>query len=204
MLSRRHAGFTLVEMVVAIAIVAMLLMMGAPSFATWYQNLQIRGAADSVQNGIALARAQAVQRNAPVSFQLVNSLDNSCALLSTGTATRASNWVVSMDPAAGSCAAATNETMTDTTPAPHMIQKRAGSDGSSNATLTVTGASLMTFNGLGRLTTTATTIDVTNPTGGACQSASGPMRCLRVTVSAAGQVRLCDPKFTAATDPQGC
>jgi hypothetical protein len=30
------------------------------------------------------------------------------------------------------------------------------------------------------------------------------MRCLRVTVSAAGQVRLCDPKFTAATDPQGC
>jgi type IV fimbrial biogenesis protein FimT len=64
------------------------------------------------------------------------------------------------------------------------------------------------FNGLGRVTPVPAgniTIDVTNPTGGTCATIAtpAPMRCLRVVVTAGGQVRLCDPAF-ASTDPQGC
>ena len=197
-------GFTIIEMMVAITVAALLLSLGAVSFSTWIQNMQIRNAAESIQNGIAVARAQAVQRNAQVNFQLVSSLDNSCALLPTGTATQANHWVVSLDAAAGACGATPVELVDGDTPAPRMLQKRAGQDGSRNATVNVTGASRITFNGLGRITTTASTIDISNPTGGACASAAGPMRCLRVLVSSSGQVRMCDPQFTVAKDPQGC
>ena len=118
-------------------------------------------------------------------------------------AVQSSNWVISLDAAAGKCGAAAVEDVTGA-PSPRMLRKRAGDDGSRNAAVTVTGASTITFNGLGRITGTATTIDVANPTGGACAAASGPMRCLRVVVTAGGEVRMCDPKFTAARDPQGC
>lgn len=205
MLTRhRQGGFTIIEMMLAITVAAVLLSLGAVNFASWMQNIQIRSAAESIQNGISVARSQAVQRNMPVSFQLVSSLDNSCALVGTGSATQSSNWVISLDAAAGACGATAVEDVSSTTPAPRMLRKRAGDEGSRNAAVMVTGASRITFNGLGRLTSAATTIDITNPTGGACAAASGPMRCLRVVVTAGGEVRMCDPKFTAATDPQGC
>jgi type IV fimbrial biogenesis protein FimT len=67
------------------------------------------------------------------------------------------------------------------------------------------------FNGLGRITPTPAgtiTYDISNPTGGTCLAAGGKMRCLRLEVSASGQVRMCDPNLPAATasnpDPQGC
>jgi type IV fimbrial biogenesis protein FimT len=204
MLKHRHqSGFTIIEMMLAITVAAVLLSVGAVNFATWMQNMQIRSAAESIQNGLSIARTQAVQRNMPVSFQLVSSLDNSCALVGTGSAVQSTNWVISLDAAAGKCAAAAVEDVTGVAE-PRILRKRAGGDGSGNATVTVTGSSSITFNGLGRLTSAATTIDVANPTGGACSAAAGPMRCLRVVVSAGGEVRMCDPRFTAALDPQGC
>ena len=63
------------------------------------------------------------------------------------------------------------------------------------------------FNGLGRVSPTPAgtiTYDVGNPSGGTCRAAGGTMRCLRVEVSPTGQVRMCDPSLTSATDPQGC
>ena len=54
----------------------------------------------------------------------------------------------------------------------------------------------ITFDGLGKTNLVgAATIQVTNPTGGACQTSAtaGKMRCLNVTVSVGGQVKMCDP-----------
>jgi type IV fimbrial biogenesis protein FimT len=192
-------GVTLIELMVGIAVFAFLMMAAAPSFSTWMQNGQIRTATEAIQNGIHLARAEAVRRNMPVRFQLTDTLTSTCALSTSG-----SNWVVSLDSAAGACNATPTADLATPT-APRVIQVRAGGEGSGNAVIAADQSSIV-FNGLGRVTPVPggnISINITNPSGGTCAAASGPMRCMRVVVSAAGQVRLCDPRF-ASSDAQGC
>ncbi|OQA31274.1 MAG: hypothetical protein BWY57_02432 [Betaproteobacteria bacterium ADurb.Bin341] len=62
------SGFTLVELMIAVVVLAILVALALPSFRTWLTNIQIRNAASSVLAGIQRARAEAVGRNATVSF----------------------------------------------------------------------------------------------------------------------------------------
>lgn len=189
-------GATLVELMIGLAIVALLFAMGAPSFFTWIQNSQIRTSAEAIQNGLYLARAEAVRRNTTTRFQLTTTLNSSCALSVSGT-----SWVVSLDDPSGACDSAASDTV-----APRIIQTRAGTEGTTNAVV-VAAQSSIAFNGLGRVTPVPVgniDIDISNPAGGACATASAAgMRCLRVRVAAGGQIRMCDP-ILASTDPQGC
>lgn len=171
-----ESGVTLVEMLIGMAIVGFVLLMGLPNFSLWLQKAQIRTAAEAIENGLQLARSEAVRQNAVVQF-----------VLGSGAA-----WSVGCASVTASC--------------PATIQSRPAAEGSRNAVVTTTGGlTTIAFNGLGRLPPPAAQIeiDVTNPTGGDCVSAAGPMRCLRVVVSAGGQIRMCDPAF-ASTDPRGC
>lgn len=204
MLRRRVApGFTLIELLVGIALMAALMLLGIPSFSSWLQSSQIRTAADAIENGVHLARAEAVRRNTPVNFQLTTTLDSTCARSVTGA-----NWVISLDDPTGQCNAAPSADLAVPV-APRIVQVRPGTDGSKNATI-LASQSTITFNGLGRVTPVPAgniTIDIKNPNGGACaglNGAGGPMRCMQVNVSATGQVRLCDPRFSASANPQGC
>ena len=53
---------------------------------------------------------------------------------------------------------------------------------------------------VGRVTPAAdTTINITNSSGGTCTASGGPIRCLRVTITAGGQIRMCDPAATTGT-----
>jgi type IV fimbrial biogenesis protein FimT len=63
-------GVTLIELMIGLAIVALILTLGLPSISTWIQNSQLRSAAESVQSGLQLARAEAVRRNTLVGFNL--------------------------------------------------------------------------------------------------------------------------------------
>lgn len=193
-------GFTIVELMIGIVVLAMLMAMGGPSFATWLQNSQIRSMSEAMQNGLQLARAEAVRRNSQVRFELVNSLTATCALSTSGP-----NWIVSMDGAVGSCNS-TNMADDAAPVAPRVVQSRPAGDGSPNAVVTASQSSIV-FNGLGRVTPTPgadITINVTNPNGGACAGASGPMRCLRIVVGAAGQIRMCDPRTSYNGTSEGC
>jgi type IV fimbrial biogenesis protein FimT len=194
---------SLIELMVGVVIVAVLFALGAPSFTNWIQSAQIRAAAEAFQNGLTLARGEAVRRNSIVRFSLTDTADNACNVVATGT-----NWVISQDDPSGACATPADETL-----APRIIQLRAGAEGSKNAQV-VAGQSSIVFNGLGRVTPLPPPgavppngdihIDINNDLiGGACASAGGPMRCLRIVVSPGGQVRMCDPMF-ARPDPQGC
>lgn len=63
----RSRGFTLVELMVTIAVAAILLALATPSFADFLQRYRLRGAADDVASLVANARAEALMRNRDVS-----------------------------------------------------------------------------------------------------------------------------------------
>jgi type IV fimbrial biogenesis protein FimT len=67
-----QAGFTLIELMITIAVLGVLIGLGVPSFRLWMQNTQVRNAADAILNGVQLARAEAVRRNMNVEFALGN------------------------------------------------------------------------------------------------------------------------------------
>jgi len=191
----RQRGFSLIEFGIGLVIVSLLMTMGIPGFSNWIQNTHIRTAAEDIQNGLQLSRAEAVRRNQPVSFQFTTAADNSCAL-----STANGNWVVSLDDPTGACASTPSDTA-----APRIIQMRDAAEGSVNAAVAAGQASI-TFNSLGRVTNALAgniSIDISNPTGGACLAAGGGMRCLRIGVSTLGQVRMCDPSL-ASSNSQGC
>lgn len=200
---RTQRGLTLVELMIGVAITTMLIMMAGPSLTTLVRNRQIRSSAESISDGLQLARGAAISRNATVMFSLSSSADNSCALAATGP-----NWVVSQDDPSGACAA----TASDTVP-PRIIQKQASAQSTATNQIAATQNAVayngpIVFNGFGRVTPIQAAdiwIDVTNPSGGDCGTASGAMRCMRVVVSPGGMIRLCDANVAySATHTQGC
>jgi type IV fimbrial biogenesis protein FimT len=57
-------------MLIVIAIIAIATTLGIPSYRAWMQNTQIYNAAESIQNGVQKARAEAVKQNANIEFVL--------------------------------------------------------------------------------------------------------------------------------------
>ncbi len=205
MLTRRHArGFTLIEVLVALVIIALMVMVSLPSMTTYFQNSKIGTAAQSYAAGMQIARTEAIRRNAQVQFMLTDTdiatadIANAAAPSPTGR-----NWVVrECDAVAGTC------TFVDAKSALEGSGQIAGSV----PTVAVTGsavlppaafAGMVAFNGFGG-TTMASEIqlDINNLAGGACGPA-GPMRCLRVRAAPGGLVRVCDPQLPIG-DSRSC
>ena len=67
-LKPRPLGFSLIELMIAVAITTILVAIAVPSFRAMIRNSQIRNAAESVVNGLQRARAEAVARNTNVAF----------------------------------------------------------------------------------------------------------------------------------------
>lgn len=197
---RAERGLTLIELAIGLAIFGVLMALALPNFTVFLRNTEIKNAAETTLSGINLARVEAVRRNASVRFQLVSDLTSACALSASSL-----NWVVSLDSAAGKCDIAPSDTT-----APRTIQSKSVLEGTRNVVVSATGGSTIVFNALGRVSTAGITqIDLSNPAGGACEHvvSDGPMRCLRVLVSAGGQVKLCDPQVPLSTppvDPREC
>ena len=213
-LSARHniRGMTLVEVMIAVVIVAILFAAAAPDFSSWIQNTRIRTAAEAMQNGLYLAKNEAVHRNTTTQFV-------SCG---------GSSW----DVIVASSAASTNVCDSGTASAGWArVQNRSGQNGSGNA-LVDTAQSTIAFNGLGRQVGTTDLVNATatpNPpvtvsvnvgatlAGASCYcpsgdcgypsaisyASTGKLRCLRISVSSGGLVRMCDPALPGNT-PQGC
>ena len=68
--SRRRAdrGFTLVEMMTVLSVVAILVTVAAPSFAEMVATQRVRAAASALTESLWLARAEATKRNTDVGF----------------------------------------------------------------------------------------------------------------------------------------
>lgn len=59
-MKRRAPGFTLIELVVTLAVLAVVLAVAAPSFARWFASQRLAGATDAVADAVRHARKQAV------------------------------------------------------------------------------------------------------------------------------------------------
>ena len=210
MLAQFHKmrGMTLVEVMIAVVIFGILLALGAGSFSNWIQNAQTRTAAESIQNGMQLARSEAVRRNTNTMFVM-------CDALAGGTGTSWDVLAASATATATACGApAGGATDWD------LVQRRSAQEGSRNAVASgVNNSNAIAFNSFGR----AVTISNMSPTS--LPSAPNPLvqgmiqvdianpkgnKPMRVMVTPGGSVRMCDPDFSGAlrnnmpNDPRLC
>jgi len=67
---RRNLGLTLIETVIGICILGLLVVGALPNFSIFMQNTRTRNTAESILNGMQLARGEAIRRNSNVQFVL--------------------------------------------------------------------------------------------------------------------------------------
>ena len=198
MLMTRRRGFTLLELMIGVAIASFLLLAGAPAFSAWIKNAQNRTAAESILDGLQLARIEAVKRNKVVRFELTDA---------TGQVV----WRVRCEPQ-GDCpnpiqsrgvegGAANSRVGVDTTAIPNPIPS-GYFDTAITAGTGLTSIAGVSFNGMGRVPANnvgddITRIDITNP------DFSSARRYV-VFIDAGGLIRMCDPSLSFASNPQGC
>ena len=71
--TRAEAGFTLIELMVAVLVFVILAALAVPSFTTYFEKSRVRGAADGVVTAIAQARQVAVKYDRNVSLATAGS-----------------------------------------------------------------------------------------------------------------------------------
>lgn len=177
-------GFGLIEFMITIVIIALLLVLGAPAFVEWLQNSQIRTQAESTLAGLQHARQEAVRRNRAVEFLLTSTSPEQANINALTASNTGPHWVVRLFQANGAYGA------------DDFIEGRSSAEGSANVTINANQSSIV-FNGLGRLSGGGAVTINFNSTSAAAT------RPLRITVSAGGQVRMCDPALPAG-NVQAC
>ncbi len=157
------AGFTLIELMIALTIVAFLVTTGLPSFTNFLRNTEIRSTTESIVNGLRVARSEAANRNQPVRFTLAGGGDPSWSINQVSD-----NSVV------------------------QTYSKQEGAVNTTVA-IQPAGAVAITFNGMGRVTPAAVggspnlrQLDISS-------ALAASARPLRIYVDDGHGVRVCDP-----------
>ncbi|WP_338848089.1 GspH/FimT family pseudopilin [Massilia sp. W12] len=184
--SATQGGWSLVELMAAIAIVVLLIAAASPNISAWINNARIRTVAEGLQASLQFARAEAVRRNTTVSLYLTNNVGSDCALSGT-----VPFWVVSQNSPEGACDNNTN-----------ILQRAESREGGSLVQL-YSNMSTISFDGLGRATTGAALICAGISAVNATCLAEKPEQQLALQISAGGQVRMCSNSRPAG-DPQRC
>lgn len=172
-------GFSLIELMIVIAILSIIMMMAMPAFMQWARNVRVRTVAESVQNGLRFAKSEAAKRNDAVMLMFTEAAAPSCTSPAVATGR---NWVV--------CAGGA------------VLQTGYGESGGKGVAVS-SDFSSVTFNGLGRTTLATSGVINISTASGVCEANGGNVRCLRILVSTGGKLRMCDPK-RASGDPAGC
>ncbi len=196
----RRRGFSMIEVAITMALVAILLFTVMPDVTAMVANNRIRAAAESYMQGLQRARNDALRTNQNVTFWLTTPnasgvLDNTCALSSS-----ARGWVVSVANPTSQCAAASGAS------APQISERAVGGATGGNVVVLAvqsdgsTAATSATFDGFGRVSGASQlqTVCLRNATAG------NNFRPLRIEVLPGGVIRLCEPRVTNANDPRIC
>jgi len=173
----RTSGFTLIELMIALSIFAILVFLAFPMYAQFMGNTQIRNRAENALIGVRLAQATAIKGNSLARFVI-----------------DANGWKVF----------AWDDELGDFAVAPLQTYQFAEGASQTTHTLTPNTATRVTFDGLGRVVPDAnslTQIDVTNP------SVTSPrnLRVMITGIGGNTGIKLCDPDpGVAASDPRAC
>jgi len=204
----RGQGWTLVELVVGMSIIAILAAVGLPAMGTFLQNSKLASAAASYYSGIQLARTEAIRRNVETQFVLTNTATTTANLPNAlAPSVNGVNWVVRVGNGPGSPPPAF---------LPAAVEAKSGMEGENSVSVPavqVLGAGVgatvfdgrVRFNGFGTPPALPGggneeyVIDISNPTAGPC----GPIHCRRIRISQGGQVQSCDLS-AAVGDSRAC
>ncbi len=190
-----YRGFTVIELLITVAVVATLSALGIPTMSGAINNAKVRSTTEALQNGLRTAQAEAIRRSRQTAFVLTDQTPAQDATPSLN----GSYWYVQVLPMVP------GETVTD-------AYVQGGQFGAKTAGVTVSGPAVICFNSMGRAVTNistglpgasnctapspATTFDVTK---------SGADRTLQLQVNAAGKIRMCDKsRALSAAQPDGC
>jgi len=175
--ARATAGFSLIELLMGLAIGAILLLLAMPGYVQWIADTQVRNGAESVAAGLRDAMTRAIRENTRVEFNI-------------DTTTKTGGWSVRYPGQAALTSASFNE----------------GDDRAVFAA-TPGGSATVTFTGLGVIppanldgTAPFESIDITNP------SSTMTLRVLVPVNTATGRrsgIKICDTRWPAS-DPKGC
>jgi type IV fimbrial biogenesis protein FimT len=186
-------GFTLVEMMIVVTIIAIATILGIPSYRAWIQNTQIYNAAESAQNGLQKAKALAVSMNTNIEFVLVT--------------TSPPSWRIQLPGNALACPLASGTALTT-------LLECSATEGNKNVSSTTlpSGANTLTFNSLGGVVTPNASPNVygsaaplTQISFTSANSTVSGLHPLQVNIGVGGNSRMCDPDPTIpATNPRKC
>lgn len=93
---RQQRGFTAIELMVVVAIVAVLMAMAAPSFNGLMERWRVKQGIGGMQSAIFLARSEAIKRGGNVVIQKTANNTNGCTLALT-TAEWGCGWYICVD-----------------------------------------------------------------------------------------------------------
>jgi type IV fimbrial biogenesis protein FimT len=173
-LSRNTSGFSLIELMIGIAIFGITMTYGISSFRVWTQNTQIRTAAESIQNGLQRARSEAVKNNANVFFRLDAN----------------SGWTV----ASGVAPAPTIDSRLGTEGSANVTRTVVPANAT---TVTYNNWGSLAPNADGSASLTTINLDSAVLT-------AADSRNLRITIGAMGNVKMCDPDPSRNGSVGGC
>jgi len=184
-------GFSLLELMVAVAIAAILAAMAVPAYRTWIANSKVRTVADSMSSNLRVAQAEAISRFRRVVFYRSGQTD--CSTPPNASA-NGSYWVIKTIPLVTGDPVA-------------VVKCGTVSDGANNDNI-ASGPTAVCFGTNGRpvavadpgIGGTACTVPVPAYT----YSLTGADRNLQVRVEPGGNVRMCDPiKTYSNSTPDG-
>lgn len=95
--SRTQSGFTLMELMVVLAVVGVIMGLAIPNFGLYIRNSRLTGAANDVLASITRARTEAIKRQVPVAVCATANPNAAVPVCSTAATAWRLGWVVWVD-----------------------------------------------------------------------------------------------------------
>lgn len=92
---RKDTGFTLLELMVVIAIMATIAAIGTPSFLQWRSNSNLKGAAGNLRSDLELGKLRAIRENANIAA--IFTANGYTIFVDNGAGANTNNWTFDAD-----------------------------------------------------------------------------------------------------------
>jgi type IV fimbrial biogenesis protein FimT len=173
----KQLGFSLVELMITVALIGILTAIAIPSYREWIQNTRIRTTAESIQNGLQNAKAQALRKNARVIFTLAND----------------ASWTI------GCVTAVAADNDGDGLPdCPAQIESASKAEASNDISISTDSGNMdVTFTNLGIRDPSLAGVEFNRILVDMTSMPAADSRNLDIMVGAGGNIKMCDPNVVA-------